>query len=293
MGKPDYVSCYRVLGVGPDSDWDTVREAYRRAAQRLHPDRIQDGGRDTSEQFKSVNQAFHTLEEYYRKHGTLPRIPTREDLTRRRSAKRNTGTRARGEWPRRRQHPTRRAGIPRARPIRRVTTTLLAIIIVIWLLADGPEVREEHIGFEAPDQPVVEIGKDRGDGPAAAGYFRYGSARDEVRAVQGKPDRVEKTANGEVWHYGRSRVYFEGDMVVTWEFDLSSPLRIRLDSPPGDVQPRFTYGASKAEVRVIQGMPERASDNVWEYGMSRVYFDEDGRVSGWESNPLHPLHVYE
>jgi hypothetical protein len=35
-------------------------------------------------------------------------------------------------------------------------------------------------------------------------------------------------------------------------------------------------------------MPIMESENLWDYGISKVYF-EDGKVTGWYSSPYNPL----
>jgi len=53
-------------------------------------------------------------------------------------------------------------------------------------------------------------------------YFRIGSTKDEVRAIQGAPV-VETDA---VWYYAPSRVYFRNDRVVRWENSPAQPLKV-------------------------------------------------------------------
>jgi DnaJ domain len=65
---------------------------------------------------------------------------------------------------------------------------------------------------------------------------------------------------------------------------------------PGDlaqsVSPRayVTVGSTHAAVRAIQGTPTWATDRIWEYGGSRLYF-KAGRVIGWDIWPSFPLNV--
>lgn len=54
-------------------------------------------------------------------------------------------------------------------------------------------------------------------------YFGKGSTKTEVRAAQGIPDRDA----GNVWEYGASQVYFEGDRVTEWQEAPLYPLRVR------------------------------------------------------------------
>ncbi len=52
----------------------------------------------------------------------------------------------------------------------------------------------------------------------------------------------------------------------------------------------FAVGSTKDEVRRIQGTPSKATDSVWYYGRSEVYFVGD-RVVGWSAAPGDPLKV--
>jgi DnaJ domain len=52
----------------------------------------------------------------------------------------------------------------------------------------------------------------------------------------------------------------------------------------------FTVGSSKSEVLAVQGMPTSASEHLWEYRGSRVYFRND-HVTHWETWPRSPLKV--
>jgi hypothetical protein len=63
-----------------------------------------------------------------------------------------------------------------------------------------------------------------------------------------------------------------------------------LPASPGWSSGYFTVGSTKAEVLAVQGPPTLTSENVWEYGGSRVYFRYE-RVSRWEMWPRSPLKV--
>ena len=58
------------------------------------------------------------------------------------------------------------------------------------------------------------------------------------------------------------------------------------------VSPRayVTVGSTYEAVRAIQGTPTWATDRIWEYGGSRLYF-KAGRVTGWDIWPGSPLKV--
>jgi hypothetical protein len=50
----------------------------------------------------------------------------------------------------------------------------------------------------------------------------------------------------------------------------------------------ITLGSTKGDVLAIQGTPTWATERMWEYGGSRLYFTAD-RVTGWELWPASPL----
>ena len=52
--------CYQVLGLDADASTEEIRQAYRRRAQELHPDR-NPGDPRAEEQFKKLSEAYHTL----------------------------------------------------------------------------------------------------------------------------------------------------------------------------------------------------------------------------------------
>jgi hypothetical protein len=52
-----------------------------------------------------------------------------------------------------------------------------------------------------------------------------------------------------------------------------------------------TVGSTYDAVRAIQGTPTWATDRIWEYGGSRLYF-QAGRVIGWDIWPGSPLKVH-
>lgn len=114
-------------------------------------------------------------------------------------------------------------------------------------------------------------------------YFMVGSTRNEVVAVQGRPDRSTATQ----YQYGSSLVIFDRDRVVAWEAG-SIPLRARTDRPlPAEHLTLFALGSSKDDVVSIQGLPDRFTATEFHYGTSTVYFRDD-KVINWQmgSPPL-------
>ena len=57
---PPQAAFYKVLGVAPDSDADTIRRAYRRRARDLHPD-LRPGQMPDAQGFTALTEAYETL----------------------------------------------------------------------------------------------------------------------------------------------------------------------------------------------------------------------------------------
>ena len=61
----DLESAYSVLGISPDSQDIEIKKAYRKMANKFHPDKIAHLGEDfkdiAQEKFKSVTEAYHKI----------------------------------------------------------------------------------------------------------------------------------------------------------------------------------------------------------------------------------------
>ena len=118
-------------------------------------------------------------------------------------------------------------------------------------------------------------------------FFTIGSTKDEVRTIQGAPDRFSDLTFG----YGLSEVFFRDGRVASWKQYSSSRLKVRwLPASPVADRSYFTVGSSKDEVLAVQGTPDNFSDTIFGYGMSEVFF-RDGRVASWKQYSLSPLKV--
>src|SRR5919108_2248938 len=56
----EFKDYYAVLGVSPDADEQTIKQAYRKLARQYHPD-VNPGDQAAEERFKEVNEAYQAL----------------------------------------------------------------------------------------------------------------------------------------------------------------------------------------------------------------------------------------
>jgi curved DNA-binding protein CbpA len=110
-----------------------------------------------------------------------------------------------------------------------------------------------------------------------------GMTQDEVLAAAGTPI----SSSSEKLTYKGSEVDFKDGKVAGWKIDpLTSVLRVKLwpDAPVDTSQHVFSIGSTKNDVLVIQGTPTSFSEDMFAYGSSEVYF-QNNRVVSWKSDP--------
>lgn len=297
----DYAYAYRLLGVPPNCSLSVLKAARRRLVKSWHPDHFPAGTekrRQAEERIKDINTAFEHLLRYYKEFGMLPVpsanvaaqtastvvSPTPQNVT----APNNT---SREGEPSLSDDPTLNARRTRT------ATRWIALLSLVSL-----SVVTAYIALRQTDQPPILPEPAPQPTPSAAGaarasrkppltrpahdrYFTIGSTLGQVYAAQGVPT---STKNG-AWFYGKSIVYFTDGIVTSWEEDPANPLNATMLSIATPSLPQtFTLGSTKEEVRAVEGAPMFESPEIWDYGLSKVYFRDD-RVVGWESSPLRPL----
>ena len=274
---PDYAAIYRMIEARPEDGWDAVQKAYRRKVQLLHPDKAAgDAEREVvmRRQFEELMRGFDALRSFYQSFGALPPI---EQPT-------PPGLRRRVHTPRSAEPP------PTPTPPRRRPTyywLLLPVVLAIGFWLGSLDSRDGGLRGRSA-APVIE-------GPSPVlGTLERGDRVGEVIQLLGRPDLVADN----VWTYGDARVLISEGRVRGWEQGLRHRLpvgpvewggHLLNADQPGDAK-LFGLGASKTLVTEVQGPPVHATETVWDYGVSRVYFRE-GQVVGWFNSPLDPLKV--
>ena len=290
----DYSRYYATLRVSRDVDWKTLRARYKRLIGQWHPDRFPAGASETErgiaeERSKEITLAYQVLERYYRDHGVLPPLEPASAAVEAKAPRDLDTATATPPEPELAPRATPRGPAAPA-PRRRYRGLIVACALIAGLV-----VGYHYLGEIAGDPTSVVAGS-RPAQPASqeptpepqrdTGTISAGSTVGDVYEIQGIPTRTE----GEIWHYGKSSIRFANGKVVSWIQHPDNPLRIARDQPFEQRDGYFDIGSSKDDVRSVQGTPVTETDTVWDYGPSRVYF-ENNRVVRWEASPLQPLRV--
>jgi hypothetical protein len=293
----DYLKNYLILGVRPGTSWKQLRQAYKKMVNAWHPDRFQQDARQkklAEEKTKEITQSYKELAEYYKKHGVLP-LPVEEEAS---SA---TDERTADAAPA--ESPAPEFEIPEPAPVEsaagasspRVSKRRARVIVFLALLGSAYLIsqiapRGHQDNAPANDEYVSQTlntghDDDGVDAAPAEQHFTIGSSLGDVYAIQGVPTRTEQ----DIWYYGDSKVYFSEGKVLRWDESHGSPLRVSIVPRAEETNTSFFgRGSTKEEVLAAQGVPDRDAGSVWDYGLSRVYFEKD-RVTYWYESQLDPL----
>jgi len=298
--KDKYINNYNTLGIQPGANWKELRDAYKNLVKTWHPDRFQQDANQkkvAEERTKEINKSYKELAEYYKKHGALP-INNEPPLPRH-----NVVVPDKPEPSGKPAPPSTNAASPaHAEPPAKEKLprfSRMAILLglvgagyIAWNLTDtqppGKAPQREETRLQMLNTMDLQNGQEGSSIASKERFFTYGTSLGEVIAIQGVPTRTEN----DVWYYGKSKIYFSEGSVIRWEespeFPLKAEIRTESSHPKANF---FSTGSTKAEVMAVQGAPERDAGNVWDYGMSRVYFEKD-RVTKWYESPLNPLKVH-
>lgn len=267
MVMTNYKKSYSILGVFQDDDWETVRNAYKRLIRRWHPDRFQDPDqRKIAEaKCKEINIAYQMLDEYYRQAGTLPpeypvmheSPPSMDD-----AVSEHTHTPATEST---KVDPFQDAHVHGREPAGRNYTTILIIIAAI---AIGYITFSEPLLIEHLNAPEIALAGFEESHPTP----NNSAMNKSTAAMPARTDTHDNT---------------EG---TQGEWKESAKGAARGSTPTTGRLPYITHGSTKQDVLAIQGRPLRETDTAWDYGLSRINFQND-IVTDWYENPMNPLVV--
>lgn len=287
MDNTEYTKIYSILGVFQDDGWEMIRSAYKKQINRWHPDRFQDPNhrKIAEEKSKEINYAYQKLAEYYEKFGELPPDHHHAEVSSTLGTSEPNAS-MHEEDPVTDPHIHPAASIPAARKRSYVPIilggVLIALVYSIWEPTNtGPSVPTE---IDLPSHSGMRVDDGNALKPDEDGKLQNTEAMHVTNNLH-TPDNV----NG--WNEGATNRYQKST-------NASAPsgykTAFELDANPtaatNNALTLIKRGSTKNEVLAIQGSPQRQTENAWDYGTSRIYF-EGGLVSGWHENPLNPLSV--
>ncbi|MFK5951131.1 MAG: J domain-containing protein [Methylococcales bacterium] len=239
-----YKSHYQTLNVKFDCNWKELRSGYKKAIQKWHPDRFEDGSEQKSaanEKIKNINIAYNHINSYYRKNGNLPIIDI-NPTNRIRTKETPTGTK---QEPinKKQQHkpktPTHRSQNKSSNYLKFFIMTV-SIGAYIYFSSDFDESSDRHESIRVDDTNLSNIpikvknnnhienlhssNKKPSTSKIKTSFFRIGSTIGDVISAQGLPRKTD----GDIWFYGDSEIHFKQGKVSHWVRSKNTPLNIRL-----------------------------------------------------------------
>ena len=271
MTSPNYKKFYIVLGVFEDDDWETVRAAYKRQIRRWHPDRYQDVDQRKIAENKSkdINLAYQTLYDYFQEFGSLPRDDT---------SPQGVQSFTTDPWPVNEQQfnpehnqvedpdhvqtPISNSQQPRHKGYSKILVTGILVAIGYSILEPlFTDVKSQHEsaqhGFSDPDSGVEN--------------YTFGQTESSIASMSNTTD-------------GMTNAHADSQL------DNHSNGQTSGHSGSSGLQGYISIGSSMQDVLAIQGHPLRKTETAWDYGLSRINF-QNGKVASWYENPMNPLLV--
>jgi DnaJ domain len=306
----NYKEYYNNLGLSPGCSYGQFKNAYRKLIKKWHPDK-QDGllekNKDLADRkAKEINIAFNKLSDYFKEHGKLPDITSYPGNTNKANRDRdvsgsvftaqpthsstsqwsdsiNTTKQPATDNQRKERKPYHSS---RALKLISVSLALFTVMIIAGIFFDKGNNKTD---YGPPNIGHINNSKIHDQySLKTRTLFEVGSSKGEVYSAQGVPTKTE----GDTWFYGSSKVIFREGRVVEWEeegpFILNTTDSKPMRKPATILPEHFVIGSTKNEVAAIQGPPNQAEYNVWYYGASKIYF-ENNKVIGWHQSPLYPL----
>jgi hypothetical protein len=298
MANTKYTKSYSTLGVFQDDNWEMIRAAYKRQIMRWHPDRLQDSDhrKIAEEKSKEINHAYQNLTNYYREFGVLPPDHTSEKAVTSTAQEKWTGP-ERHDYSKTNCTSSEESPQPRRRNYTKVVFAGIVIAIVIGYTISEPLI----LNRLGTNEMVLAGHPGRGlaDGSFTTNQNGYDKANDSgAPPIAGISNNTTST-HAQHWTNIRQEKKYDlnsrANVIGKNTPALSDSLETSFDtdptSPATSTRPAFiTKGSSKDEVLALQGPPLRQTDTAWDYGLSRIYF-QDGKVTGWYENPMNLLIV--
>ncbi len=146
----------------------------------------------------------------------------------------------------------------------------LVIIIFIGLTFDN---KSKDISQEQSNTAAAAENKKPEQEDPLKNFVTIGKSKQQVKAILGKPSGVGEN----VWKYGSSMIFFDTiNQVKGWD-NTGRNLKVFVYKKE-DGAPPIRLGSTKLDVKKAMGTPSFLNLNLWKYGSSEIYFNEDGKV---------------
>jgi len=235
-----YTDCYKILSATSTHSFSEIRKAYKRKIQKYHPDKLDDNQKEAaSNKIKELNAAFSQIEKYYNSHNSLPAIePTDKPKERIKPANKQSKSEPIFDSVQSTNSPTSQF-VPKNKSRKRRIAFIISICIASFVIfyienfyidiqpASLSEPVEPEKNKHPPSQ--VKTKSQISENTVSARrkipeFFTIGSPIGEVIDVQGKPD----TMDNNIWHYGKSKIFFKDGYVIDWKREKGHPIKARL-----------------------------------------------------------------
>jgi hypothetical protein len=266
----DRCTALAVFGLTRDATQTEIKDAYRVLAKVWHPDRFQSDENlrlKAEEKLKEINSAYHLL------------TTTPEEEPRRRSS----GPAPQPEQP----QPTAAENSKQWSPPRPITnhfayafrqkrlaarirvaiTALVLIVGAAWLI--------QRYGRALAYEFNIPIGTGASSTQHMAPPAPENSPKRVVGNATASSGSAGTNSSAKTAHTRTTAAASEGPSLLVY--------------PADDPRvPYFTVGSTRSDVVKVQGTPTKIAGNIFNYGLSQVYF-EGGRVQSWHIDPSSPL----
>lgn len=322
---------YSILGVEDYASDDTIRNAYRTLAKKFHPDTCQiSDKRQAEEQFKLINEAYDVLSDPNKKKDFDEYLYNKQihsidpnKIRSTNSAIYSENTHVSGNYTSTNYTPdsysansyTTNAGYgfntsehdkkgfqklnyddaihyysePKTSFKYNVDSNLaerfsiivkfaaaalfLVVLIFIGLTFDK---KSKNISQKQSDiSDIVEANEDKNpeQEDPLKNFVTIGKSKQQVKTILGEPSGVREN----FWKYGSSKIFFDtNNQVKGWD-NTGRNLKVFVYKKE-DGAPPIRLGSTKLDVKKAMGTPSFLYLNLWKYGSSEIYFNEDGKV---------------
>lgn len=236
-----YKSCYQILNLLPDSTYVELRIKYKKAIQKWHPDKFDEGSNKkiaATNKIKQVNIAYNQLQSFYKANGHLPPIELEHPGTHKTNLTQTNDNNHIKKTTQKSQNGTK----SKERKSKSFHLIHYSLIILIFIgtyygydnnkpSTPSPTTKNAGTNYinvnEDAEHNIKNSALDLQENKSQQiddDYFTKGSTISDVIRIQGVPNETIDN----IWFYGKSEIHFKDGRVVKWVRSPETPLKARL-----------------------------------------------------------------